>query len=729
MKIGLRITLLMVILNVISIGVVGIVLIARAWETADNLAGNFALVRARQISGEFEGFLEDHWYMVSTAAAVMGQFESIPVAGRRAFLDNAIKSMVHAGPFVANAWSIWEVNVLEGNDQAWIGAPGTDERGQFVPGYVRNEAGEIAVHLRRDFEADEFYIMPKRLGTQIMTNPYNRLLAGEMRNIATISAPIRDSAGAIAGIVGLDISLNELNVIGQEIERIFPGTLTAAFSNNGTVISHADETRIGRNMMETEADMLGEHLFPFSMAIQNGEEIMFDIPVDGTDHRFFAVPILVSDFQYTWTFAIALPLDEVHADTYAMIAFAIVMCIVMLALVIVAALFVSRTVAKPIVNMAHILNDIASGRGDLTVRLPETGAGETADASRYFNQTIDKIRELVISIKRQAGELSEIGNDLASNMTETASAMNQITANITSIKGRVMNQSASVTETNATMEQVTVNIDKLNGHVDRQSSAVAQASSAIEEMMANIQSVTATLAKNVENVKSLQTSSEAGRSSLHEVADDIQAISKESEGLMEINAVMENIASQTNLLSMNAAIEAAHAGEAGKGFAVVAEEIRKLAESSREQSKTIGAVLKKITESIDKITRSTDNVLGKFETIDQGVKLVAEQEEMIRNAMDEQTQGSRQVLDASGQVSEITQQVKGGSVEMLEGSKEVIQESKNLEKATQEITNGINEMASGADQINRAVNSVNELSNKNRENITVLVQAISQFKV
>jgi methyl-accepting chemotaxis protein len=248
-------------------------------------------------------------------------------------------------------------------------------------------------------------------------------------------------------------------------------------------------------------------------------------------------------------------------------------------------------------------------------------------------------------------------------------------------------------------------------------------------MVANISSVTNTLVNNASNVNTLQEASEVGRAGLQEVATDIQEIARESEGLLEINAVMENIASQTNLLSMNAAIEAAHAGEAGKGFAVVADEIRKLAESSSEQSKTIGTVLKKIAESIKKITTSTDNVLKRFEAIDTSVKTVADQEENIRNAMEEQGEGSKQVLNAQSSLSELTQQVRSGSEEMLNGSQEVMHESQNLERMTQEITSGMNEMASGAEQVNVAVNQVNEISVKNRESIDNLIREVSRFKV
>jgi methyl-accepting chemotaxis protein len=180
---------------------------------------------------------------------------------------------------------------------------------------------------------------------------------------------------------------------------------------------------------------------------------------------------------------------------------------------------------------------------------------------------------------------------------------------------------------------------------------------------------------------------------------------------------------------MNAAIEAAHAGEAGKGFAVVADEIRKLAENSSEQSKTISTVLKKIKTSIDKITHGADNVLQKFEAIAGGVATVSDQSANIRAAMEEQNAGSRQILEAIGSLNDITAQVKSGSEQMYEGSRQVIQESRNLESVTAEITNGMNEMASGADQINVSVTRVNAVSSANKENIDVLVQEVAKFKV
>ena len=392
-------------------------------------------------------------------------------------------------------------------------------------------------------------------------------------------------------------------------------------------------------------------------------------------------------------------------------------------------IFVSVSITRPLKTAILMLRDIAEGEGDLTKKLVLSGRDELGSMARYFNATLEKIKALVHTIQEEALRLSGIGNDLAAHMGDTGAEIEEITGHIEVIKNRVINQSASVTQTNATMEQITVNIEKLNDSIEKQSSSVAQSSSAIEEMLANIRSVTDTLMKNTTNVTVLTEASNVGRTGIEDAAAAIAGIAKESEGLLEINGVMQNIAAQTNLLAMNAAIEAAHAGDTGRGFAVVADEIRKLAENSSLQSKTIAMVLKKIHDSIGGITDSTANVLDKFGAIGSGVKTVSDQEESIRNAMEEQGQGSKQILEAIGRLNDLSRMVKDGAQEMRNGSDEVIRESRNLDAATAEITAGMNDISSGAEHINSAVEAVRNITERNRESIGVLVAAVSKFKV
>jgi methyl-accepting chemotaxis protein len=391
-------------------------------------------------------------------------------------------------------------------------------------------------------------------------------------------------------------------------------------------------------------------------------------------------------------------------------------------------LFNKTAVIGPLSRITAVLKTVTvDGKTYLDKRIILKGKNEVGELAGFFNKTFETIGDLIEIIKTKTGSLTDTGIELAANMAETAAAVNQISSNLESMRGLVTKQQNGVSEADVAVERINANIASLNKVIEEQAGSVEISSSAIEEMTANIHSVTQTLIENSKNVKVLAEASENGRTGLQTVVQDIQEIAKESEGLLEINAVMENIASQTNLLSMNAAIEAAHAGEAGKGFAVVADEIRKLAESSGEQSKTTITMLKKIKSAIDNITKSSDEVLERFESISTGVHTVSEHEQNIRAAMEEQEVGGKQILESVGQLNDITGTVKKGSADMAAAGGTLLKETSELMTISKEAANGMNEMVGGVNQINTAVNEINSMSAENKTNIDALTQQMEKF--
>ena len=308
-----------------------------------------------------------------------------------------------------------------------------------------------------------------------------------------------------------------------------------------------------------------------------------------------------------------------------------------LVLAVVNVVFNRLFIVRPLNAVVETLKTVtAGGKTYLNRRIQIKLRNEIGTLAEFFNSTFTSIGELVGDIKGKAEALTRIGVELSSNMNETAAAVHQISSNIDNMKTTAGKQENGAGGAEAAAGDIKASIDSLSALIEEQAERVNTSSSAVEQMTANIHSVTQTLIDNGKNVDVLAEASENGRVSFQTVAQEIQEIAKESDGLMEINAVMQNIASQTNLLSMNAAIEAAHAGESGKGFAVVADEIRKLAESSGEQSKVTSTMLKKIKASIDNITKSSEEVLARFGAIDSSVKTVLEHEQNIRSAMEGQ---------------------------------------------------------------------------------------------
>ncbi|MDR1325757.1 MAG: methyl-accepting chemotaxis protein [Treponema sp.] len=722
----LKVKLPLIVFALIAVSVIGVsaILLVQARSSqrtaAEDVLTNMSGMYAFRLSSIYENYLT----IAKTLANIMHSYPDVPAEERRERYDATMESIIQSNSNFVGIFTFWKPNALDGNDAAYVNNEGSDSTGRYMTWYTQR-SGRPEKRPLSQYELYNEIIANLDKAEPVFNNPYFTSMNGNQILVARLCYPIITN-GQIVGRVGIMLDLTPSSTLIKTVKPFGTGR-AVLYSNNGTIAAHYDSSMVGKNIRDPlSISILGEQAASDTEAsLKSGQPH----PGNGDGRIFESYPFYVGEVKTAWTLLSSVDEETVFARVNALTKFTIIIIAIALVIGAVTAFLVIRTVTNRIARVAIAIKDISQGEGDLTQRLEIHTQDEIGDLGIYFNITMEKIRAMTVNIKHLSMAMLDIGNELASNMNQTATAVNQIAANIGSIKERVINQSASVTETNATMEQISLNIDKLNSNVDNQSGSVSRSSSAIEEMLANIQSVTQTLIKNAANVSGLANASEVGRTGLQEVAANIQEIARESEGLLEINSVMENIASQTNLLSMNAAIEAAHAGEAGKGFAVVADEIRKLAESSGEQSKTISSVLKKIKESIDKISKSTDAVLNKFAAIDAGVKTVSLQEDNIRSAMEEQSAGSQQVLESVGELNNLTQLVKGSSIEMQEGSKQVINESKNLEMLTQEITDGMNEMSTGADQINTAVNQVNTLSGKNKDTIDSLVAEISKFKV
>ena len=544
----------------------------------------------------------------------------------------------------------------------------------------------------------------------------------------TFSLPMYDDNRNIIGVLGADVDGLWLSDL---IDDIVVGKTGVCYiiDLNGVTIADPDPEVVKNQENSTEKAKTDASY----SSIAAFEKRAMTETKPGTGYFYWYKRLDIAAFarikSCNWSVIISAPSDEFMGTVNELRLEMILIGFIILATSLVIVFFVARGIVKPINIVVKSLQNIAQGEGDLTVRLPVHGNDEITDLSEYFNQTIEKIGSSITTVGTSSTEMTDIGNEIASNMTETASAVHQIRANIDGVKQQALTQAASVTETAATVEEIIRTIKQLNGSIENQAASVAESSSATEQMVGNIASITQTLGKTDDIIKTLASATADGKDTISGANSVTQKIAEESGGLLEASSVIQHIASQTNLLAMNAAIEAAHAGEAGKGFAVVADEIRKLAEESSTQGKTITSTLKVLSGDIEALSSSSKTAEEKFNAIFSLSEQVKMMSQNLMDAMREQENGSKEVLTAIRDINMVTNQVNDGSAEMLRGGENVAQEMQKLDGLTRIITDSMNEMASGAVQISNAVQEVNEISQKNKASIQKLAEEVSKFKV
>lgn len=431
----------------------------------------------------------------------------------------------------------------------------------------------------------------------------------------------------------------------------------------------------------------------------------------------------------TWTVFTVAPYDiyfgslkSVRKITASIVSIATIISAVIIALLI-------TLLIKPLRTVKESVNTISSGNADLTQRIPSVTNDEIGDVVDGFNAFVEKLHGIVSNLKNSKEDLISVDADLQTSTKDASSSIKEIILNIDSVNDQIGSQVDSVQETAGAVNEISANIESLEHMIASQATCVSQASTAVEQMIANIDSVNNSVNKMIESFKQLERHSNDGSNKQSNANEKIMQINEQSKMLQDANAAIAGIAEQTNLLAMNAAIEAAHAGEAGKGFAVVADEIRKLSETSTDQSKTIGSELNKIQETIQAVVNVSNETNTAFSAIETSINETSEIIAQIKGAMEEQQTGSKQIIDALQSMKNSTSEVRAASNEMMNGNKHILAEVQKLQDATDLMKDKIQEMHVGADRINETGTTLSIISDKVANNIKQIGSEIDLFKI
>ena len=392
---------------------------------------------------------------------------------------------------------------------------------------------------------------------------------------------------------------------------------------------------------------------------------------------------------------------------------------------------VARFIMKPLKKTETAFEQLNGGSGvaDLTMRIKASTNDEIGAMSKSINTFIGSQQVLLSEVKAANDTLLSIGEGLASTSQQSAAAISEIMANIESVNRNVQKQQDALGEVQVVLGKNINGIGTLDSLIENQSSGIIESSAAIEQMLGNIASVTTTVGKMAEEYKELMQITDAQKERQNLVAEQIKEMANQSQHLSEANSVIAQIASQTNLLAMNAAIEAAHAGEAGKGFSVVAGEIRKLAEDSSKQSRAITDELAEIRDTITQVVNNTLESVEGFKKITSKTSSTQILVTQLEEAMSEQQASSTQVLDALKDITDSTNQVQSTSKELYSGMSNVSTAAENLTQISETVAGSMDEMTNGVQEINTSAQTVSEMAIQTKDNIAIVKSNIDKFKL
>ncbi|MGF6224092.1 methyl-accepting chemotaxis protein [Pseudomonas sp. YL-218 TE3947] len=608
-------------------------------------------------------------------------------------LINLIKENVARNPKILGTYIGWEKNALDHNDAAYIDTPvvGIDaSNGRFLPWWFRNEDGSLGLDKLVDVDdqktlstgvrASEYYLCSKETKKSCVIDPAPYKVGDKIVMLASFIEPIMLN-GAFQGIVGADLSVNFIQemLLGAN-QKLYSGAgEMALIGGNGRIVAYTkDPSKFG----EKVSDILDSKQIANMANLKRGE---VTYTVDKAQGRIeLYLPFGIGQTDARWTLMLQLPLNAVMADlqklqgdldaqrksdTFGMAMVGLLIASIGLLVI----WLVGHGIARPLKQMVAMLDDIAQGEGDLTRRLTSDRADELGSIAKGFNTFLAKLQAMITQVVTSVQSVSDSSEHTADIAIRTNIGVHKQMAEIDQV-------ATAVHEMTATAQDVARNATQAAQAASHADQAAAQGMQIVRDTSNSIGVLAVEIGKAV---------------------GVVQTLAKDSENINAILTAIRGIAEQTNLLALNAAIEAARAGEQGRGFAVVADEVRNLAQKTQ---------------------KATEEIQTMIQHLQQGTRDVVRVMEDSQNRTDESVQHAAKAAEALETITQAVSVINDMNTQIASAAEEQSAVADDINRNVINIGQVANEVAGGADESSAASADLTKLAEQQR-------RLINQFKV
>ncbi|MEY9978325.1 methyl-accepting chemotaxis protein [Lysinibacillus sp. RC79] len=580
------------------------------------------------------------------------------------------------------------------NVEPTINATLVDSKNRFIP-YLSKDGNEITTSFIDgidDKSISEWYWIPKEEGRSVLTEPYEYNIKGQTVLMTTIAVPLVDASGSFFGTLTADIAIDYLKGLTESVKP--DGGYAAIITNNGVLTANSfGESLKGLNMQD--------HLdwTSIKQTMDSGELKSMYLDSEELKENSFNVfaPMNLDGIDETWTVQLVLPKSKILETYNHVLTFTIIASIIIIVLMAVASALFIYKLLRPLKFLRTSIETAANG--DLTQKVDEKyiKPDEIGAVALAYNNMLDQTNSAIQTVLNATTSLNQSSNYVHEAFNEIVASSQEVSVAINEIAQGASKQSEDTEETNYRMIDLSDQID-----------AITTLSNEMDELSNKTKTTTDEGMKEVESLRERNSETNAmnGR-----IQQQMESLASNIANINQIIASIQGITEQTNLLALNASIEAARAGEHGKGFAVVAEEVRKLAEQSRNETdvikQTVDSILENSQQTVAVIASNAGLIQAQNESVQSTEVAFKDNSELsssIATSISELMTKLSHMLEHKNQAIMAIQSISAISEETAASAEQVSASAIDQQAELQKVAESINNMNEVSKELQEVVN-------------------------